>query len=79
MVCLNQRAEFVQHNLYTIDVDCGNRNCYSYEGFEHLSRNREIEERVGEERRLEYGQRMIKGGNGQNNNLNGNRDLIVLN
>jgi len=63
-------------------MDRGNRNCYSYGGFGHLARNcrnRGIRNRTGEERRLEYGQRlMIEGENGQSN-LNGNGDLIVLN
>jgi len=52
-----------------------------------LARNfRNQGNRIGEGKRLEYssnrnnGQRMIKGGNKQNNgnNLNGNGDLIVL-
>jgi len=45
-------------------------------------RNRGIENRIGEGRRLEYGNNrqelIIKEGNRQNSNLNGNRDLIVL-
>jgi len=39
-------------------VDRSNRNCYSYGGFGHLARNcrnRGIGERIGLERRLEYG------------------------
>jgi len=80
----NQRAGFVQCNLYTMDVDRGNRNCYCYGEFGHLARNyrnRSIGNRIEEGRRLEYGnRRMIEKGNRQNNgNLNGDRDLIVLN
>jgi len=76
MVYSNQRAGFAQHNPYTMDVDWGNRNCYNCGGFGHLARNcrnREIENRIGEGRRLEYGsngnngQRRIEGGNEQNN------------
>jgi len=45
-------------------------------------RNRRIRNRIGERRKLEYRQNngqilMIEGKNGQSN-LNGNRDLIVL-
>jgi len=76
-----------QHNSYTIDIDKGNRNCYNCRSFGHLARNcrnRGIRGRTGEGRRLEYRNgnnrqsRMIKGGNEQEN-LNGNRNLIVLN
>ena len=84
----NQRAGLTQHNLYTMDVDCRNQNCYNCGRFEHIAkncRNRGAGERVGEGRRLEYGngnnkQRLIiEGGNRQgNNNLNRERDLIVF-
>ena len=60
-----------------MEVDYGNRNCYNCRGFGHLTRNcrnRGIRDRIGENRRLEYGNR----NNGQNN-LNKDRDLIVLN
>ena len=84
MVHPNQRAGLAQHNPYAIDVDRGNRNCYSCGRFGHLAkncRNRGIENRIGEERKLGYrNRRMIEKGNRQNNsNLNGDRDLIVLN
>ena len=86
IVYSNQRTGFTPYNLYVIDVDCGNRNCYNCRGFGHLARNcrnKGTEGRIGEERRLEYknnGQRLMIEGNRQNNsNLNGNRDLVVLN
>jgi len=83
IVCPNQRARLAQHNLYIIDIDRENRNCYSCGRFGHLARNyrnRGIGNRIGEGRKLEYeNKRMIKKENGQNNsNLNGDRDLIVL-
>ena len=60
-----------------------NRNCYNYGGFGHLAkncRNRRTGNRIGEERRLEYGgnerQGRIEGGNREN--LNGEQDLILL-
>ena len=76
IVCPNQRAGFAQCNLYTMNIDRENRNYYSCRGFGHLARNcrnKEMGNKIGEERRLEYGQ-----DNGQNN-LNGERDLIVFN
>ena len=71
IVCSNQRAGFAQQNLYAMKVDRNNRNCYSCGGFEHLARNcrnRRTENRIGEGRRLKYGQE----------NLNGKGDLVVL-
>jgi len=75
-----------------MDVDRReNRNCYNCGSFGHLTRNyrnREIGGRIRQGRRLEYGgnennrqRRMIERGNRQNNgnNLNEDRDLIVLN
>jgi len=47
-------------------------------------RNRGIGNKIGEERRLEYGngnnrqRRRMKGEDEQNNNLNGDQDLILL-
>ena len=86
MVHLNQWAEFVpQHNPYAIDVDRGDKNYYNCGSFGYLARNcrnRRMGGRIGEGRRLEYGndgqRKMIEGRNEQSN-LNGNRDLIVLN
>jgi len=61
-------------------VDRGNRNYYSCGGFGYLVRNcRNRGNRTGERRRLKYRERrMIEGENGQDNNLNGDRDLIIL-
>ena len=87
MIYPNQKTEFTQYNPYTMDMNRGNRNCYSCGGFGYLARNcrnRRTENRIGEGRRLEYKQEnnrqilMIKEGNGLNN-LNGKRDLIVFN
>ena len=79
MVCPNQRAGFAQHNLYTMDMDYKNQNCYNYRRFGHLARNyrnRRTENRIGEEKRLEYRERRE---NKQDRNLNGDKNLIVLN
>jgi len=88
LVCPNQWARFTPYNPYIMEVDCGNRNCYNYRKFGYLARNcrnRGIEGRIGKRRRLEYRRnenngerRMIEGGNRQNN-LNGDRDLVVVN
>ena len=71
MVCSNQRAWFAQQNLYAMEVDRSNRNCYSCEGFGYLARNcrnRRTENRIGKKIRLKYGQK----------NLNGEEYLVVL-
>jgi len=57
-----------------MDVDRG-RNCYSCGGFGHMAkhcRNRRIENRIGEERRLKYGgnERQERGEGGNRKNLN---------
>ena len=77
IVCPNQQAGFVFHNIYAINIDRGNRNCYNYIRFGHLirnCRNQEIEGRIEERRRLEYGNR-----NNEQSNLNGEENLIILN
>jgi len=68
-----------------MNVDRG-RNYYSCGGFRHLARNCKNRRIVGRGKRLEYRgnrnnkqTRMIENRNGQENNLNGNRDLIILN
>jgi len=66
MVHPNQRAGFVQCNPYVIEVDRGNRNCYNCRRFGYLvrnCRNRRIENRIGEGRRLEYEWRLVMEGN----------------
>ena len=42
-------------------------------------RNKEIGNRIGDRRRLEYGQRLMIEENNRQKNLNGERDLVVLN
>ena len=47
----------LQWDLYTIEVDKGNQNCYNCRDFGHLARNcknRGIRDKIGEDRRLEY-------------------------
>jgi len=80
MMYSNQRVGFAQYNLYAMDIDRGNRNCYSCGEFGYLVRNcRNRENRIGDRRRLEYRERrMIERGNRQDNNLNGDKDLIIL-
>ena len=81
----NQRAEFAQCNTYTMDVNQKNRNCYNCGRFRHLARNcrnRGIENRIEEGRRLEYeqnnGQRLMIEEENEQSNLNRDGDLIVL-
>jgi len=77
----NLRVGWVQRNSYAIEVDRGNRNYYNCGGFGHLARNcrsRGIRNRIGEERKLEYGQRLKTEGNNEQCNLNGKGDLVVL-
>jgi len=66
-----------------MDVDRReNRNCYNYGEFGHMAknyRNKEIGNRIGDRRRLEYGQRLMIEENNRQKNLNGERDLVVLN
>jgi len=76
-----QRVGFAQRNLYAMDVDRRERrNCYNYGGFGHMvrdCRNKGVGNRIGEERRLEYGQGRIEEESGQSN-LKEERDLIVF-
>ena len=56
IVCLNQQAGFVpQQDLYTMEVDQENRNCYNCRGFGHLARNcknKETGDKIEKSRRL---------------------------
>jgi len=66
----------LRRDLYAIDID-RERNCYACGEFRHMARNcrnRRMRNRIEESRRLEYGQ-----GDNRQNNLNGERDLILLN
>jgi len=87
MVCLNQWAGFAPHNSYAMNVNRENKNWHNHREFGHLARNcknKGTGGRIGKGRRMEYvnrnnGQRrMIEGGNKQNSNLNGDKNLIVL-
>ena len=58
-----------------------NQNCYNCGEFIHLARNcrnRGTENRIGDGKRLEYGQRLIIEENNGQRNLNEKRDLVVL-
>ena len=83
MVYSNQRAGFAQYNSYAMNMDRKNQNCHNCGGFRHLARNyrnRGTGNKIRERKRLEYRKRrIIEGENKNNNNLNGNKDLIVLN
>ena len=61
MMWPQQRIEFVQRNPYAMDMDKREgRNCYNCRGFGYVARhykNRGVENRIGEGRRLEYGNR----------------------
>ena len=75
----NQRAKFAQCNPYTMDINKKNQNYYNCGGFGHLvrnCRNRETRGRIEKDRRLKY--RNNRQENRQDN-LNRDRDLIVLN
>ena len=59
MICPQQREGVAQRNSYAIEVDRG-RNCYSCGRFRHMAqhcRNRGERIRIGDSRRLKYGQR----------------------
>ena len=74
----NQQAEFALYNSYAIKVNRENKNCYNHKKFRHLAkncRNRRIEESIRQGRRLEYRENE----NNRQNNLNKDRDLMVIN
>jgi len=69
-----------------MDIDRGNRNYYNCGRFGDLARNcrnRGTEGKIGKGRRLKYGNRNNKERRrieeNRHNNLNGNKNLIVLN
>jgi len=64
-----------RYNLYIIKVDHG-QNCYSCGRFEYFTRNYRNQIFVKQRRRMEYGDNV---NNGQDSNLNEDRNLIVLN
>ena len=74
MVCPNQQTEFISCNLYAIDMDKGNYNCYNCGEVEHLAKNyRNKENKIEEGKRLEY-----RNKDQRQNNLNRKEDLITL-
>ena len=77
MVNPNQYTALMsRHNLYTIDVD-RRRNCYNCRGFGHIARNCRLREIIRQGRILEYEGRQDN--RQHSDNLNRERDLIVLN
>jgi len=61
-----QRADFAQRNLYAMDVDRNNKNCYACRGFGHLERHCR-NRRMGMNRRMKCE---------ENSNLNGDGGLM---
>ena len=57
-----------------MEVDKGNKNCYNCGELARNCKNRRIGNRIGEGIKLEY-----RNKNNRQNNLNGDRELIVLN
>ena len=75
MVYLNLQVVFIPYNPYAMEMNRENKNCYNCGRFGHLAKNcKNKENRIGKGRRLEY-----KNENQGQSNLNGERDLIVLN
>jgi len=63
----------MRRNPYVMEVD-RKRNCYSCRGFRYLVRNCRNRGRIGQGRRIEYGDNS----NNRQRNLNGEKNLIVL-
>ena len=66
---------------FTMEVDRG-RNCFACGGFGHMARhcrNRGMRGRVGENRRIEYGEGQIEEVMNFSNNLKAGEDLKLLN
>jgi len=81
MVHPTQWVGFALYNSYTINVDKENRNCYNCGVFRHLARNcrnGEMGGRIEKDRRLEYGRNKQRTENNEPSNLNGDKNLIVL-
>ena len=65
-----QGTEFPSRNPYAMNVDRSKRNYYAYRRFRHMAKHCKNKE-MGMNRRMEVEQ--------NNNNLNGNRDLVSPN
>ena len=63
----------MQCNLYAIDMDRRNKNCYICEGFDYLAQNYR-RQNIGQKRKVKYENNK----NYEQNNLNGERDLMVI-
>jgi len=76
-----QGIELSRRDPYAMDIDKG-RNCYTCRGFGHMAqhrKNREGRIRIGDGRRLEYGQRWEREGNSkQLDNLKKEENLESL-
>jgi len=76
-----QKIRPLRRDPYVMEVDRG-RNCYACSRFRHMAqhcRNRGGRIRIGDGRRLEYGQWGKKKNNEQSDNLKGEKDLESLN
>ena len=64
----------MRRDPYTIEMD-RRRNCYSCRGFGHLARNYKNRGKIGQEKKIEYGDNS----NNRQRNLNKEENLIVFN
>ena len=66
------RGAGIRRDSYAIKAD-RERNCYSYGGFGYLAQSCRNQKRIGQERKIEYGD------NGNNlNNLKEKKNLVIL-